>query len=89
MYVLGTPTTITVDDIFPLDDDGSSIFASPSRDGALWGMILEKCFAKLHGNYENTIAGDPRHAIEVLSGAPEEDYYHSRTDASTLFNIIS
>jgi hypothetical protein len=76
MYVLGVPTTITIDDHFPLGQNGSSVFAGPSKDGALWGMLLEKCFAKLHGNYEAIIAGDPRHSIEVLTGAPMSSHNH-------------
>ena len=42
----------------------------------MWGPLLEKGFAKLQGNYENIVAGDPITSIEILSGAPAERYYH-------------
>ena len=46
-YVLGVPTTITIDDHLPLDSSGNAVFAKVSDDGALWGPLLEKAFAKL------------------------------------------
>ena len=69
-YVLGIPTTVTIDDELPLNNYGNSIFAGIGPDGSVWGMLLEKAFAKLHGTYETLMGGDPRHAIEVLTGAP-------------------
>ena len=69
LYILGVPTTVTIDDQMPMVA-GNSIFAAASPDGALWGMLIEKAFAKLHGNYESIVSGDPRHSIEVLTGAP-------------------
>ena len=44
----------------PLDVNGNLIFGQVSKDGALWGPLLEKGFAKLQGNYENIVGGDPR-----------------------------
>ena len=70
LYPLGVPTTVTIDDVVPLDDEGNSPFAKVSRDKALWGVLLEKCFAKLNGNYEAIVSGDPRDSIRVLSGSP-------------------
>jgi hypothetical protein len=39
-------------------------------DGALWGPLLEKLWAKINGNYELTQAGWQHEALRVLSGAP-------------------
>jgi len=79
-YVLGVPTTITIDDHMPLDSSGNAVFAKVSDDGALWGPLLEKAFAKLHGNYEAIISGDPAYSIDVLTGAPAE--YNAHTAAT-------
>jgi len=76
-YILGVPHTVIIDDQLPLNSSGSSVFAGVSPDGALWGPIIEKAFAKLHGNYETIIAGDPAHSIEVMTGAPSTTYSHS------------
>ena len=88
MYILGVPTTITVDDEMPLDDFGKSVFAGVSKDGALWGPIIEKCFAKLHGTYESIISGDPRHSIEVLHGSPSSNYSHGDKTAAQIFALV-
>lgn len=76
-YALGVPTTVTIDDVMPLDKQGHFIFARVSDDGALWGPLLEKGFAKLQGTYENIVGGDPISSIEILSGAPATRYFHS------------
>ena len=76
LYILGVPHTVTVDDHMPLSSSGQAIFAGVSQDGALWGPVLEKAFAKVHGTYEAIISGDPRHSIEVLTGAPANRYKH-------------
>lgn len=36
---------------------------------------MEKVWAKVNGNYENVIAGDPNEAFKLLLGAPGVDYY--------------
>ena len=61
MYALGVPITVMVDDYLPLySKQGTSTrYAKISKDGALWGPIMEKAFAKFHGNYARIVAGDP------------------------------
>ena len=88
IYVLGIPTTVIIDDSMPLSDSGDGIFAGRSEDGALWGMLLEKAFAKVNGTWESIIAGDPRHSINALTGAPATDHSHETTNASDIWDII-
>ena len=88
LYPLGVPTTVTIDDVVPLDDEGNSPFAKVSRDKALWGVLLEKCFAKLNGNYEAIVSGDPRDSIRVLSGSPAQRYTHANLSHDELFSKI-
>ena len=75
-YALGVPTTVLIDDTMPLDASGNLIFARESKDGALWGPLLEKGFAKLFGTYENIVSGDASISIATLTGAPSERLYH-------------
>ena len=77
MYALGVPVTVTVDDVLPLDDDGHTVFAKVGSDQALWPLVLEKCFAKLHGNYEAIIGGDAADSIKTLIGSPSEYTRHT------------
>jgi hypothetical protein len=62
-YTLGVPHTVIVDDLLPLSNnwDGSHAtqLAGIGVDGSLWGPILEKAFAKYHGNWLHTEGGTP------------------------------
>ena len=69
LYALGVPHTIIVDDYVPVTtiwdakdkkNVETTVFNRISRDGALWMTILEKAFAKFHGNYKHIEAGDIR-----------------------------
>ena len=63
-----------------------------SDDGALWGPLIEKAFAKLIGSYEAIISGDAAQSIEVLTGAPATRYSHEGADSSTareVFNAVA
>ena len=87
LYVLGVPTTVTIDDQFPLVD-GDSIFAAASPDGALWGLLIEKSIAKVYGDYERIVGGDPRTSIEMLTGAPSNRYLHNDKTPLEIWNLI-
>ena len=74
-YTLGVPHTIIVDDILPLYNntwDGTldTQLAAIPADGSLWGPILEKAFAKYHGNLLHIEGGVPAMATKTLYGAP-------------------
>ena len=62
-YTLGIPHTVIVDDWLPLqpESDGgyATLFAKVSEDSAIYVPILEKAFAKYHGNYAHIKGGDP------------------------------
>ena len=74
LYALGIPHTVIVDDYLPLkhhtDWDGNkkhySSFGRVSKDGAMWIHILEKAFAKFHGNYEHIVGGNAIHSTRTL-----------------------
>lgn len=95
LYTLGVPHTIVVDDFLPLsrvkDKDGnptneySTIFGHVAEDGSLWGAILEKAFAKLHGNYARLVAGDPREATRALNGSPSIHFTHGHKQVTVEF----
>ena len=79
MYLLGMPITVIVDDYLPVQetDNQSNLYAQVASDGALWGPILEKTFAKYLGNYETIDAGVASHGIEGLFGSPLfKDFIH-------------
>ena len=78
IYSLGVPHTVIIDDYLPLESvqkswntyEWETMFAHIGEDSSMWGPILEKAFAKTHGNYEHIIEGNPREAALTLTGAP-------------------
>ena len=74
LYALGVPHTVIVDDYLPLKHytkwDGTkehySSFGRVSEDGAMWIHILEKAFAKFHGNYKHIVGGNAMHSTRTL-----------------------
>ena len=79
MYLLGMPITVIVDDYLPIEpmDNSQLRYAQVPEDGALWGPILEKTFAKYLGNYEAIDAGVASHGIEALLGSPFINLEHA------------
>ena len=92
-YTLGVPHTVVVDDYLPLQSWGgklATIYASPSADKAIFGPILEKAFAKYHGNYSHIVGGDARLALKTMYGAPAVMFTHSKATvtADTLWTAL-
>ena len=50
---------VVIDDYFPVDERNRSFFAQPAGGQEIWVMVLEKCWAKLYGNYANITGGLP------------------------------
>lgn len=86
-YVRGKPTIITVDDFVPAS--GAPIFAGVGTDGALWGPVLEKAWAKVNGNYERTELGMASESLRFLTGCPADYYDLTIYNADSIWEIIS
>jgi hypothetical protein len=90
-HTLGLPHTVVIDDYLPLREWGTgykTLFAHVGEDSGLWGPILEKAFAKYHGNYMHIAGGDPAIALRTLSGAPYTDFYHDAKTIDELWDAI-
>ena len=89
LFTLGVPHTIIVDDFIPVKSDGQGGFnthaSKVGEDGSLWGAILEKAFAKYHGNYHHSIGGNPAMSVRTLYGAPEKYIMHAATEADVIW----
>ena len=55
----GVLREVIVDDYIPVNQQGDPLFAKPTGGNQIWIMILEKCWAKLHGSYGSIIGGLP------------------------------
>ena len=54
----------------------------------MWGSILEKAMAKLHGNYEHIIEGNPREATMTLTGSPSLYQMHDELDIDSIWDQL-
>lgn len=73
LWSLGVPHTVIVDDYVPnFEWNGKTMspFSKISRDNGMWMQILEKAFAKYHGNYSHIDAGNPPTAVRIINGSP-------------------
>jgi hypothetical protein len=59
---------VTIDDYFPCTVRGGPIFAH-TKSSDLWVLLLEKAYAKLHGNYSLLQGGLTAEALMDLTGA--------------------
>jgi len=64
---------VTVDDYIPCHVNGGPMFSS-CRGNELWVVLLEKAYAKLHGNYWQLRAGFVSHGMMDLTGCPTMRY---------------
>jgi len=90
----GEWVTVTIDDYIPCRYNGGPMF-SRGAGNELWVMLIEKAYAKLHGNYQALSAGFTKHAMVDLSGCPtehldfpkdKEDYEDIEEEAEEIFN---
>eukprot|EP00347_Sterkiella_histriomuscorum_P016829 403351694 len=76
---------VVVDDLFPCVEgegfgSGKIPAFSKTKSKELWVLLIEKVWAKLNHNYENTITGFASEAFRCLTGAPVEFYNHDYVD---------
>ena len=62
---------VTVDDYFPCSVEGGPLF-SRSNGNELWVLLLEKAYAKIHGNYYTLRGGFANEGMMDLTGSPTE-----------------
>ena len=82
----GEVKEVVIDDYFPCQD-GSPCF-SKANGNELWVLILEKCWAKLHGSYERIEAGHAHNVMTDLTGAPSHDFDIEDTGVDEVWNKL-
>ena len=60
----------------------------PSKTREIWGMILEKAWAKVYGSYQRIEAGLTSEAMYPLTGCPSKYFMHNSIEPSRLWNYI-
>jgi calpain-15 len=64
---------VTVDDYFPCTPLGSPIF-SRANANEMWVLLIEKAYAKLHGNYFTLRGGYANEGMIDLTGCPSHTH---------------
>ena len=82
LYLLGVPITVVIDDYLPLQkqSERQTMYAEIGEDGAIWGTLFEKFYAKYFGNYEMVDAGVGSRGIEVATGSPFKHHAHIKLE---------
>jgi len=79
-YIGGKRTPVVVDDYVPTTPEGYVGAGEPAfcttKTEELWAILLEKAFAKLHGNFDVMQGGKSGMALHLLTGFPEYDFMH-------------
>ena len=91
VFVKGISAVVTIDDILPfysVKGITRPFFADIGLEGATWGPLIEKAWAKINGNYERTAAGWQHEALRVLTGAPSIDYLTASYNSEQIFSIL-
>lgn len=85
LHPFGMPHTVIVDDYLPLKKNGDGYrpeFAQMGNDQSIWVAILEKAFAKLHGNYAHLAGGSSNMAMQNIIGGPVGTRDHKQDNAT-------
>jgi len=75
---------VTVDDYFPCFPKAGPMF-SRAHNNELWVLLLEKAYAKLHGNYKSLVGGSPHEALGDLTGCPTTSLKISSPSVQQLY----
>lgn len=64
---------VTIDDLFPCYPFGGPLF-SRSQGNEMWVLLIEKAYAKVHGNYFTLRGGFANEGMMDLTGCPSTNY---------------
>ena len=90
VFIRGKPYVISIDDNI-MFSNGDPVFALLSDDKtSAWGLVAEKVYAKVLGNYLKADGGYLDTALRFLTGAPQFSYtLSSSSDLSVTFALIN
>lgn len=79
-YIGGVKTSVVVDDNIPVTKrgyvgEGRPGFCTTSEE-ELWAILMEKAWAKLHGDFESMEGGKPGMALHMITGFPVYEVNH-------------
>ena len=88
MQIDGEWKIVPVDDMFPINKNNGRPIFSDAPNKNLWGVFLEKAWAKVNGGYANIVVGYPREVFEALTPFTTIPIEVSRENKVSLWNNI-
>ena len=79
---------VPVDDMFPINKNNGKPIFSDAPNKSLWGVFLEKAWAKVNGGYANIVIGYPREVFEAFTPFTTIPINVSRENKNSLWNNI-
>jgi hypothetical protein len=86
-FTMGLPHTVIVDDYLPFIE-GKPVMASHGKDKSLWMSIMEKAWAKYHGNYWHLSGGNSNEAVRTLTNVPHIYKWHSEFSTDQIWESL-
>ncbi|CAF5016803.1 unnamed protein product, partial [Rotaria sp. Silwood1] len=81
-WLYGEWLDVVIDDQLPCTQDGGLIYCSNGKDqNEMWGPLLEKAYAKIHGSYETLVGGKMNEALINMTAGLDENFKLSKFDA--------
>lgn len=78
LFITGEKRTVYIDDYFPYSVTSGDWAFSKSVDNEIWVLILEKAWAKIHGNYQRIEGGNTAEALMAITGAYVDYIFHNQ-----------
>ena len=67
MKIDGEWKIICIDDMIPVHKNSNKPIFTNTKNDSLWGILLEKAYAKINGGYGNIIYGFPKEVFDCLT----------------------
>lgn len=84
LFIDGEFQTVFIDDFVPVMKGTSTPFFTKTTSFELWGLLLEKAWAKVNGGYANIVSGSLPDLFRALTGCSVQTI---NTKEEDIFNI--
>jgi hypothetical protein len=88
MQIDGDWKIVPVDDMFPVNKNTGKPIFSDAPTKCLWGVFLEKAWAKANGGYANIVCGYPREVFEAFTPFTTIPIEVAKENKTSLWNNI-
>jgi len=88
LFIDGEFQIIYLDDYFPCMKGTNIPYFLKVNNFNIWPLLLEKAWAKINNNYQNTLSGWPNDIFRAFTGFSCEELIHNEKDQENIWRII-